>query len=1129
MITEAIVLLAAGALGYVAFLARRDPVAFRMGMRNPRRRRLQTLAVVLGLMVGTAVIASALTTGDSTTEGIRAETYRALGEADEIVSIEGGLYFPEWVLSRLREDPDVAGATDGTAGLLVEDVAVNDTSTGQHEPRAQVVAVDPETPENVADFVDTAGDRRTIRELSPGEVFVNERLADEIDATEGDRLRVHYAVRPNPVVPRDFNLTGRLAAGAGVPLGPLPPYASAGVPTAELAFEMEADAAFAVGVLLFEDGGLPTDLDLEIVSPHGARFLNTNGTPLAPDVPVLVNVTHDAVAEGEWRAYVRSKAAIDVPFELHVLVFYEVYDLAELADFSSDLSDLPPPAREAFDRFLGLGGTLPSEEFEVAGVVRDQGMGGLFLTKNVYLPLGEAQRLYRREGEVNMILVSNRGGVVGPEKDSERVSGLVASSLDAMRAAAPDSAAVQSLSVRTVKADLVAQADEAGKLFGRFLYLMGSFTVVAGVLLIVNIFVMLGEERRRELGVARALGMRRRDIVRTFLFEGAIYSVAAVAIGAVAGLLLAAGIVFALNTVWGEAYDFRVPFQPEAGSLLLAAALGLLITLVTIALTADRIARMNVVHAVKDLPDEDAPPHARRLQGTILLAMGLAATAAGFLFDVFAGKIVGVPVAILGAAFLAGGTRFDVHRVWNVAGLALFFYVLWTILVFEEPSGLQGNLMAPLRGLLLVIGAVLATVNSKKTLHAIHRLLLRRPRLRAPALPGAAYPFQKPLRTGLTMTMFALVLLVIVLFSILFAIFTPNVEKERGGYDIEAETTVPVASLEAYARERGDTEAAAALARTAVVDELVLTRVHGGKFITIGEESVDYRGPTIDYVYGFGADFADHSRFHFAELDPAYASGNDALRAMLGDPSLVVVAKDYTFDEEGRPKESVIGETLRMKTVRGEETFRIVGVLDEFYFAGVWLPRPFVESHFQDVKGQFLITVPPGEDPVAVARDLEAGFQEVGLQASPLREEIEEMMAQTRQIVSLFQVYLGLGLVVGIASLAIVTARNVIERRREIGVLRALGFTRRMVLAAFLTEVLLVTTLGILLGTVIGFVVAKAVHMRSIAEAGFPFVVPWTDIAVTILVAYVATVALTMIPAWRASRIPPSEAVRMVE
>src|SRR5438046_9342713 len=70
------------------------------------------------------------------------------------------------------------------------------------------------------------------------------------------------------------------------------------------------------------------------------------------------------------------------------------------------------------------------------------------------------------------------------------------------------------------------------------------------------------------------------------------------------------------------------------------------------------------------------------------------------------------------------------------------------------------------------------------------------------------------------------------------------------------------------------------------------------------------------------------------------------------------------------------------------------------------------------------------------------------------------------------EAYLGIGLLVGIAGLAVITLRAVVERRTQIGALRAIGFTRRMVLYVFLLEIALIEVLGVGIGVALGIVFA---------------------------------------------------------
>src|SRR5919109_38068 len=77
------------ALGALAALALRNPLLFKLGSRNVGRRRARTALIVLGLMLGTTIISSALVTGDTMSHTIRSSAITSLGETDELVSVRG--------------------------------------------------------------------------------------------------------------------------------------------------------------------------------------------------------------------------------------------------------------------------------------------------------------------------------------------------------------------------------------------------------------------------------------------------------------------------------------------------------------------------------------------------------------------------------------------------------------------------------------------------------------------------------------------------------------------------------------------------------------------------------------------------------------------------------------------------------------------------------------------------------------------------------------------------------------------------------------------------------------------------------------------------------------------------------
>ena len=79
----------AAALAVLAVLGLRNRVLVRLGVRNVGRRRGRTALIVVGLMLGTTIVATALTTGDTMSNTIRGTAVASLGETDELVSVRG--------------------------------------------------------------------------------------------------------------------------------------------------------------------------------------------------------------------------------------------------------------------------------------------------------------------------------------------------------------------------------------------------------------------------------------------------------------------------------------------------------------------------------------------------------------------------------------------------------------------------------------------------------------------------------------------------------------------------------------------------------------------------------------------------------------------------------------------------------------------------------------------------------------------------------------------------------------------------------------------------------------------------------------------------------------------------------
>jgi putative ABC transport system permease protein len=143
-----------------------------------------------------------------------------------------------------------------------------------------------------------------------------------------------------------------------------------------------------------------------------------------------------------------------------------------------------------------------------------------------------------------------------------------------------------------------------------------------------------------------------------------------------------------------------------------------------------------------------------------------------------------------------------------------------------------------------------------------------------------------------------------------------------------------------------------------------------------------------------------------------------------------------------------------------------------------------------------------------------------------LQEAAAQSVAASTSFVAIFELLLTVGLVVGVSSLGIVAFRAVIERRRAIGVLRALGYQPGAVLGGMLAESLLTgasgAAVGILLGIILGY---SWVTSQNVAAAA----VDWSVVVRTVALILAAVVLVTIVPALQASRLAPAQALRLMD
>jgi putative ABC transport system permease protein len=215
--------------------------------------------------------------------------------------------------------------------------------------------------------------------------------------------------------------------------------------------------------------------------------------------------------------------------------------------------------------------------------------------------------------------------------------------------------------------------------------------------------------------------------------------------------------------------------------------------------------------------------------------------------------------------------------------------------------------------------------------------------------------------------------------------------------------------------------------------------------------------------------------------------------------------------------------------------FTIIGVVDNsdsshfgLYFSQAAFPDLQVSASTPNQQTYFL-KVAPGQDKRSLAQQLGSAFLDNGLETTVLEDEIWSVRGPRILLSDVLLGLVGLTLLLGVAALAITGTRAVIARQQQIGMLRALGCSRRLIQGAFLGESLLVGIVGSLSGATLGLLLSRnifAVNFFEQFHTGLSFAVPWPELGLIVSIALLASLLAALLPAWQAGRVTPTEALR---
>ena len=1058
--------------------------------RSLRHHARTNAAVIAGVACAVAVLAGALIVGESVRGSLRDLVDQRLGRADVIVTSQ--TFFREALADDVKAA--AAGEVDAAAPAIAVNAIVTHETSGRRASKVIVYGVD-------ARFFALHGVSRAAPERR--DVLLSPGLAAELGVTEGDALVVRVE-RPSDIPLESLHgrrdeggRTLRTSAAGVLPaseLGDFAPSPSQGPVRAvfmslsrlqsdlgidarvNLAlFRRAAGATASLGPAL-ETAVRPQDLGLKSRVLGDAALIESEAglltaeTAAAVDaiareagartMPVMTYLANEmragdratpyslitaldpaSVADEALRAGLQAQANGATPIVLNdwtardlgvkagdavSMSFYRWLDEGRLGTERADfiVSAIVPIAGLAADRDLApdypgisdstdLSDWDPPFPIDLSRVRQmDEDYWDAYrTTAKAFIPLDAGQRLWgSRYGALTSVRVMPADGAAPDAFIATFDTGVI-------RRVDPQTSGLQLIDVRSQGEDAAGGSTDFGQYFLGF-----SFFLLISALLLAALFFRLGiEQRMREIGLLQAIGFPRKTIRRLFLSEGIALAVAGSLAGAVLGVGYAAFVLYGLRTWWtGAVNTTALSLHVSPAPLVIGVVAGIVTAAICIILSLRGLRGLST-RAVIGGAGAGAGAIKSASRKTVIVAV---LSAVGAIALVAAGFARALPDA---AAFFPAG------MLLLISALSLFRLSLNA----GRGPGIAGDGTG-----------------------ALARLGMR----------NAAW---RPGRSVLSAALVASAVFMIVSVDAFRKGGDDALEPDggAGGFALIGESVMPMVH---------DLNAPGGRDAAGLMDDASL---QNARFYPLrlrpGDDAscLNLYKPRRPRVVGVTDEFIDANRFHFASsaAETAEEQANPwTLLRVTGDGAVPAIADATSLQYV---LHAAVGDELIIDEDSARPIrLRIVGAITHSVLQGeILIGEAAFLKLFPDQQGFRMLMadlpgVEGGGDHVpriqAAAAALEAGLVDAGLDVESTNDRLAAYNRVENTYLSTFQTLGALGLLLGTVGLATVLARNVLERRRELGLLRAVGYGSGQVSRVVLSEHLMLLVAGIAAGVI---------------------------------------------------------------
>ena len=595
-----------------------------------------------------------------------------------------------------------------------------------------------------------------------------------------------------------------------------------------------------------------------------------------------------------------------------------------------------------------------------------------------------------------------------------------------------------------------------------FLLVFAGISLLVASFLIVNTFTILVAQRSKELALFRAMGASRRQIRNTVLVEAFVTGLIGSVLGLFGGILLALLIKWSMKATQDwDIGDAPIVLGPKA--IVVSLVTGLVVTLLAALLPARRATKVSPVEAMTAAKTETEK------------GLGMRA-------------VIGTAMALIGGAMAVLGTFTTIDNRVAIAGVGMALATVGVALA----SPLLGRPVVWLVGKLY--RALFGEVGKLAELNSV----------------------RQPRRTAATASALMVGLTLVSMMSIFGASATESVTRQitdtvRGDYMVGRQ------GFQGFPTQAAEKITKVPEVQKAHVMKMgVFMKIPEGQQAPPPEYFNDFQGRYVAPVGGMDAD----------SLDKIFPQQIVEGRMFTGDNEMIL------SEDNAKTEGLTVGSKLTLWSTDAQRpmTFTVVGIYSvgkgQAIMEKIVSTTTLTEAGMGKQDMFMAIDLKPGVDKEAARADLDTALADMPtVSVMDMGEYTDQILVNVNRTLGLLYGLLALSVIIAILGIINTLGLSIIERTRELGLLRAIALTRAQVAGMITLESVVISLLGAVVGVGLGTAFGICLQRLLVNQGIDRLAVPWGQLGGFLVAAAIVGVFAALWPAIRASRTNILEAI----